>query len=135
MRTHLYTSPKLVALVFAGLIALPGVALADSAQHFTFPNAEYMPGDEGLKAARSFAETQLTPGLAMDTAVAKVENAVAGCETPSDPQATINCQYYIMDRPTGGSLGENIWSVKLVPGPTGTLQNAIVERSRSGMAE
>jgi len=133
MRTHPNT--KLVTLVFAGLMALPGVALASSTQHFTFPDAEYLPGDEGLKAAQSFAETQLTPGLSMDTAVAKVENAVAGCETPSDPQATINCQYYIMARPTGGSLGENIWSVKLVPGPTGTLQNAIVERSRSGMAE
>lgn len=133
MRTH--PSTKLIILAFAGLLALPGVALASSTPHFTFPDAEYMRGDEGLKAAQSFAETQLTPGLPMDTAVAKVENAVAGCETPADPQATINCQYYIMARPTGGSLGEDIWSVKLVPGPNGTLQDAIVQTSRSGMTE
>jgi hypothetical protein len=133
MRIPLYLSPKLVALAFGSLVAFPGIALADSPQRFTFPDAEFMRGDEGIKAAKSFVETQLTPGLAMDVAVAKVENAVAACETPSNAQATINCEYYITARPTGGSLGENIWSVKLIPGPNGTLQNAIVERSRAGM--
>ena len=133
MKAPLYVSSKLVALAFGSMVALPGIALADTAHHFTFPDAEFMRGDEGLKAARSFAETQLVPGMAMDAAVGKVENAVAACKTPSNAQATINCEYYIIARPTGGTLGENIWSVKLIPGPNGTLQNAIVERSRAGM--
>lgn len=134
MRAPLYRSPKLVALAFGNLVAFPGIALADSPQRFTFPDAEFMRGDKGIMAAKSFVETQLTPGLAMDVAVAKVENAVAACKTPPNAQATINCEYYIMARPTGGGLGENIWSVKLIPGPDRTLQKAIVERSRVGMS-
>ena len=45
----------------------------------------------------------------------------------------IACEYFILARPVGGDLGENIWTVKLFPGPDGTLADAVLSRTRAGM--
>jgi hypothetical protein len=133
MRNALIVKPTRVALALGGLIALASIAFADSTQNFTFRDAEFAIGDEGVRAARSFVASQLTPGLEMNTATARVEHAGASCKAPSSAQATVNCEYFTLARPAGGDLGENVWTVKLMPGPDGKLQRAIVERSRVGM--
>jgi hypothetical protein len=133
MRNSLSIRPVQIAIALAGLMALAGTAYAQSTQNFTFQNAEFAPGEQGAQAAKSFVATQLTRGLAMNAAVAKVENAGAKCKAPSSAQNAITCVYSILARPTGGDLGENIWSVTLTPGSSGTLQSADLEISRVGM--
>src|ERR1700691_1599135 len=124
MKNSLILRPIRVALALGGLMALTGTAVADSTQKFTFRDAEFAPGDKGVRAARSFVDSQLTPGLAMNTAMERVEDAGALCKAPPPAQSTVNCEYFILARPAGGDLGENIWSVKLMPGPDGNLQKA-----------
>lgn len=122
-----------IAIALVGLMALAGTAYAQSTQNFTFQNAEFAPRDQGAHAARSFVATRLTPGLAMNAAVARVENAGVKCKAPSGAQNVITCEYLILARPAGGDLGENIWSVTLMPGSDGMLQSANLEISRVGM--
>jgi hypothetical protein len=133
MRNSPIIRPIQIAIAFGSLMALASTACADSTQNFTFPNAEFKPGDEGVQAARSFMATQLIPGLAMNAAEARVENAGAKCRASSSAQNTITCEYFILARPAGGDLGENIWSVTLTPGSDGMLQSANLNISRVGM--
>ena len=64
------------------LTAITGTALmlmtsgAISAPRFTFQDAEFFPNQrEGLLAAKSFVSAELTTGLPMDEAIARVERA------------------------------------------------------------
>jgi hypothetical protein len=121
------------------LTAITGTALllmtsAVIGAPFTFQDAEFLPNEhEGLLAAKSFVATELTPGLPMNEAITRVQQAHASCETPAASSAIVKCGYFIQARPAGGDLGENLWTVRLVPGPDNTLQSASVEKSRVGM--
>jgi hypothetical protein len=113
------------------LLALAGSAQAASA--FTFTDAEFMPANNGIEAAHSFIADQLTRGLPMALAIARVEKAQASCHAAAGGAEMVICEHYTLDRPVGGDLGENVWTVHLTPGPNGLLDDATVSRSRVGM--
>jgi len=119
-----------VSTTFASLLFYTELASADS---FSFPSAEFMPGDDGMRAAQSFMRDQLPPGLPMSVAIARAERAQVSCHIPTIRDAAVTCEYFILARPVGGDLGENIWTVKLFPEPDGTLADATVSRTRAGM--
>jgi hypothetical protein len=111
-----------------------GISRPASAEAFTFPDAEFMQDEAaGMRAARSFVERELVPGLPMSEAVSRVRQAEAGCRMPADRVGPVTCEYSILARPLGGDLGENIWMVRLFPGSDGRLQDATVGRFRVGM--
>ena len=49
----------LVPVTVAGLLYCTEIARADA---FSFPSAEFMPGDDGVRAAQSFIKDQLPRG-------------------------------------------------------------------------
>lgn len=124
----------LTAKTSTALMLMLSRAIAGHSNRFTFPDAEFLPNEqEGLQAAKSFVARELTHGLPMSEAITRIEYAPASCETPASSSAVIKCEYFILARPAEGSLGENYWTVRLVPGPDNTLERASVERSRVGM--
>jgi len=125
---------SLTAIAGAALICMMSEAIAEPSDRFTFPDAEFHPNQrEGLEAAQSFVASALPQGIPMSEAIAKVEQARAACDSPTDSSAVVQCEYSILARPAEGSLGENVWTVRLVRGPGDTLQSASVERSHMGM--
>jgi hypothetical protein len=124
------STPVLFLTILVGLLALSGAARAAA---FTFPDAEFMPGNDGTRAARSFMEDQLTHGLPMSLAIARVEKARASCHVPAGDTEMVTCEYFVLAHPVGGDLGENIWTVHLIPDSNGTLDDATIARTRAGM--
>jgi hypothetical protein len=125
---------KLTAIAGTALICLMSEAIAAPPDHFTFQDAEFHPNQrEGFEAAKAFVASELPQGIPMSEAIAKVEGARAACDTPTAPSAVVQCEYSILARPAEGGLGENVWTVRLTPGPGDKLQSAYVERSHMGM--
>jgi hypothetical protein len=120
----------LVPVTLAGLLYCTEIACADA---FSFPSAEFMRGDDGVRAARAFIKDQLPSGLPISVAIARVEKADASCHISTVGDTVVTCEYFILARPVGGDLGENIWTVKLFPGPDATLADASLSRTRVGM--
>lgn len=109
-------------------------AAAEPQSAFTFQDAEFLPNaHEGFLAAKAFVADQLPPGLPMNEAVMRVEQARASCKPAVSSMAVVNCEYFIQARPVEGGLGENVWTARLNPGPNDTLASASIERTRVGM--
>jgi hypothetical protein len=68
----------------------------------------------------------------MREAVARVTHAVSNC-APSAGSGTWECRYSILVRPEGGDLGEDLWALRLTPGPDGTLHSVSLRRWKVGM--
>jgi hypothetical protein len=51
---------RTLVLAYATFIGLLTLSESTQAAAFTFPDAEFMPGNDGTRAARSFIEDQLT---------------------------------------------------------------------------
>ena len=94
-----------------------------------------MPEDKGIAAAQAFLAERLTSGLPMAQAIARVEKANAGCHSPAAPGSPVVCRYSEIAHPVCGDLGEDIWTVRLIPASDGLLQSATFERSHVGMGE
>jgi hypothetical protein len=125
---------KATVMTGAGLVFMLGRAIAEPSTGFTFQYAEFLSNEhEGLSAAKAFVAADLPPGLPMREAVMRVEQARASCKAPASSAEVVKCEYFIQARPAEGDLGENVWTVRLDPGPNDTLASASVERFRVGM--
>jgi hypothetical protein len=103
-------------------------------RHFTFPWAAHVDARTGNYAAKQFVEKRLTAGLPMDEAVARVRAAHASChDDQRHGGGAVVCRYMIGSAGDMASLGEEIWTVTLTPGPDGKLAAAALDRSRAGI--
>lgn len=119
---------KALVSAFAFSIVFGGSADAMATQRpFSFRDASYMRNGAGLIAAKTFVAKQLHGGLPMSTALARVRHAGAFCGAPSKDSGQIRCDFTILNHPDGGSLGEDTWTVRLVPSEKGGLKTATFE--------
>ena len=99
---------------------------------FTFPYAAHVDIHTGDYAARQFVEKELPPGLPMAEAVAKARAARSSCHDTGRGGDVI-CRYSISQASNEASLGEEIWTLTLTPGPDGKLKTAAIDRRRAGI--
>ncbi|HWF77679.1 MAG TPA: hypothetical protein VN694_10950 [Caulobacteraceae bacterium] len=103
-------------------------------RRFTFPWASHVDPMNGNFAARQFVQKRLTPGLPMSEAVERVRAAHASCRGGYHRGGgAVVCRYTISSASDMASLGQEIWTVTLTPGPDGKLAGAAVDRSRAGI--
>lgn len=117
-----------LALALGALTAT--AALARDPSRFTFPWAAHVDARSGNEAARQFVEKRLPAGLPMDEAVARVRAARAACK---DRGGDVVCRYTISAASDEASLGQEIWTLTLTPGPAGKLATAAIDRRRAGL--
>ena len=120
-----------MALGLAAALASP--AAARDLRRFTFPQAEFLPNDEGMRLAQDFVAQALPRGLPMNEAITRVERAVMACHDGHRQDGVVNCDFFINARPPGGDLGEVYWNLSLWPGPHGVLQSVSLRRSYVGL--
>jgi hypothetical protein len=101
-------------------------------RRFTFPWASHVDVRSGDYAAQQFVEKELTAGLPMAEAVAKARAARSRCRGDGDGGEVV-CRYSIGQASDEASLGEEIWTLTLTPGPDGKLKTASIDRRRSGI--
>lgn len=121
-----------LGLGVATLAAGAAFALPDPSR-FTFPYAAHVDPVTGNYAAKQFVEKRLTPGLPMSEAEARVRAARAACHGGYGHGDDVVCRYTIGSGADMASLGQEIWTVTLTPGPDGKLQTAALDRSRAGL--
>jgi methyl coenzyme M reductase alpha subunit len=129
MGNHAFRTASVLIAAGSALAVVAGGAAAQDQHRFTFSQAEYM-SMGGMRAARAFVAENLPAGIPMRKAIARAERADTSCKPVADG---VDCEYFIMVRPAGGDLGEDVWAVHLHPGPEGLLQAADVHRYRVGM--
>jgi hypothetical protein len=117
---------KRIGVAFALLAAgLAGAARASGG--FSFWDAEFMPPDRALAAAEQFIESDLPPGLPMAEARARLRKAAMVCDQPEAPGAPVTCDCSEILHLEGGVLGEDHWTVVLVPDAAGRLGSASLD--------
>jgi hypothetical protein len=130
MAEHAFKIAGVFLAAGSALAVMASVASAQDQRHFTFSQAEYT-STGGMRAASAFVAENLPAGIPMRTAITRAERADTSCRPVADG---VDCEFFILDRPAGGDLGEDVWAVHLHPGPAGLLQAADVHRYRVGMS-
>jgi hypothetical protein len=130
MAKHAFKIASILVATGSALVVMASVAAAQDQRRFTFSQAEYM-SMGGMRAASAFVAEDLPAGIPMREAIARAERADTACKPVADG---VDCEYFIMVRPAGGDLGEDVWAVHLRPDPAGLLQAADVHRYRVGMS-
>ena len=108
-------------------------------RRFTFPWAAHVDPMNGNFAAKQFVQKRLTPGLPMSEAIERVRAAHAACHDDyrrgdyRHGGGAVVCLYMISSAGDQASLGQEIWTVTLTPGPDGKLEKAAIDRSRAGI--
>ena len=129
MANHASRTAGAILATCSALAVVASGAAAQDQRPFTFSQAEYM-STGGMAAARAFVAENLPAGIPMRKAIARAERADTSCKPVADG---VDCEYFILVRPVGGDLGEDVWAVHLHPGPEGLLRAADVHRYRVGM--
>lgn len=96
-------------LLVALVASLPARA---AAERFTFRDAEFLPLDRGITAARTFVKAELPIGLPEIDARARLRQADMRCAKPRRDGAVV-CDFTEVVHVEGGVLGEHHWTVTL----------------------
>ncbi len=110
--------------ITAALVGAPLAARAHGG--FTFRDAEFMPLDRGLDAAREFVATRLPPGLPLADARDRLRRADMRCaQRPRN--GAILCDFADVVHVEGGVLGEEHWTVHLTTDASDILTAATLD--------
>ena len=93
-----------------------------------------MPREKGEAAARAFIAAQLPAGLPLAEAEARLDRAIMGCNERRLSAGEVDCEYYEIVGSDGGTLGDDVWSVRLTVDEQHRLQSVSFNRSRTGFS-
>ncbi len=110
--------------VVAALVGAPLAARAHGM--FTFRDAEFMPLDSGLDAAREFVATRLPSGLPLADARDRLHHADMRCAKRPENGAML-CDFADVVHVEGGVLGEEHWTVHLTTDASEILTAATLD--------
>lgn len=123
----------LLAVALSGftLSSSAGAALRDGS--FTFRDAEFLEADRGLEAAQAFVRTKLVSGILMQQARQVLGRADMRCRKPALPDGAVMCDFTETIHIEGGTLGEDHWTVRLIPDGTDRLASAALDHFTVGV--
>lgn len=100
---------------------------------FTFRDAEFLDADRGIEAAREFVRAKLTPGISMPQARQLLRRADMRCHKPALSDGAVLCDFNETVHIEGGTLGEDHWTVRLMPDGTDRLVSAKLDHFTVGV--
>src|SRR5579875_3013727 len=113
-------------LLAALAVSASAAATAESADHFTFRDASFLPDSRAVPEAQAFVAEAFPPGLPLATAEHRAEAAEMRCRPARD--GGLACLYSTPQGAEGGLIGEDAWMLHLAPGPGGALAKADLTR-------
>lgn len=108
-----------------------GATLRDGS--FTFRDAEFLEADRGLEAAQEFVRTKLAPGIPMQQARQLLGRADMRCRKPALSDRAVLCDFTETVHIEGGTLGEDHWTVRLIPDEMDRLVSAKLDHFTVGV--
>src|SRR5580704_14486314 len=123
------------SLTVAAIIALTAGTAQARPHHFSFSWAAHVSDIQAQAGADAFVKDELPAGIAMADAIQRTQAAGARCR-PAPREVggeNVACRYFITSDTAEGALGEDVWTVNLVPDAGGKLATAAVARSRVGL--
>jgi hypothetical protein len=123
-----------IPVTIAAIVALAASGAAEArAHHFSFSWAAHVSDLQAQAGAEAFVKDELPAGIAMSDAVQRTQAAGARCRPASREVGGVACRYFITSNSDQGALGEDVWTVSLVPDGAGKLASAAIARSRVGL--
>lgn len=113
------------------LVALIASSPTQAVARFTFRDAEFLPLDRGIEAARAFVDAELPAGLSGSDARVRLRRAQMRCAEPRRDGAVI-CDFCRGRPRRGGVLGEHHWTVTLRFDPSARLASATLDQFMIG---
>lgn len=126
--------PGLLLIIACGCLSLAssvGAAFRDGS--FTIRDAEFLEADRGLEAAQEFVRMKLAPGIPMQQARQLLGRADMRCRKPALSDGAVLCDFSETVHIEGGTLGEDHWTVRLMPDGTDRLVSAKLDHFTVGV--
>ena len=125
---------SLIALAALTCVGAASAQPAAAAVHgFSFRAAEFMDDDKALAEAQAFLATQEPKGLPMADAARRLSKADMYCKPlRGAADGSQDCSFAMMAGGDGGTLGEDIWTVRLRSDSQGRLAAADLDHDRTG---